>query len=113
MTRASVMTLSPLRGPRQGVLIDRLRHWLDGIGPRSLPLARLLVRLIPARCPFERTVVIAGHTVLHIPPLCQINPLFDELMALRFRALCRLEAHQQGQQERRQDRQPQARRQHP
>jgi hypothetical protein len=106
------MTLSPLRGPRQGVLIDRLRHWLDGIGPRSLPLARLLVRLIPARCPFERTVVIAGHTVLHIPPLCQINPLFDELMALRFRALCRLEAHQQGQQERSQDRQPQARRQH-
>lgn len=106
------MTLSPLRGPRHGVLIDRLRHWLDGIGPRSLPLARLLVRLIPARCPFERTVVIAGRTVLRIPPLCQINPLFDELMALRFRALCRLEAHQQGQQSHQHEHQPQARRQH-
>lgn len=105
------MTLSPLRGPRHGVLIDRLRHWLDGIGPRSLLLARLLARLIPARCPFERNVVIAGRTVLRIPPLCQINPLFDELMALRFRALCRLEAHQESQHQGQLNRQPQARRQ--
>ncbi|MCT0214185.1 Mo-dependent nitrogenase C-terminal domain-containing protein [Synechococcus sp. CS-1324] len=97
------MTHSPLRGTSPGALIDRLRHWLDGIGPRSLLLARLLVRLIPARCPFERNVVIAGHRLLHIPPLCRINPLFDQLMALRFRALCRLEAQHH--------RRPQARRQ--
>jgi len=90
------MTLSPLRGPRHGILLDRLRHWIDGIGPRSLLLARLLVRLIPARCPFERDVVIGGRTLLHIPALCQINPLFDELMALRFRALCRLETRRQS-----------------
>ncbi|MCP9773091.1 Mo-dependent nitrogenase [Synechococcus sp. Tobar12-5m-g] len=86
------MTISPLLGPRHGVLINRLRRCLDGIGPRHAAVARLLVRLIPARCPFERDVVIAGRKLLHIPPLCRINPLFDELMALRFRALCRLEA---------------------
>lgn len=85
------MTLSQRRGPRRGVLLDRLGRWLDGIGPRHTTLARLLVWLIPARCPFERDVVIAGHKLFHIPPLCKINPLFEEVAALRFRALCLLE----------------------
>lgn len=88
------MTLSSLRGPLHGVLLDRLRRWLDGIGPRHASVARLLVWLIPARCPFERDVVIAGRKILHIPPLCKINPLFEEVAALRFRALCLLESQQ-------------------
>lgn len=88
------MTISPLLGPRHGVLINRLRRWLNGIGPRHAAVARLLVRLIPARCPFERDVVIAGHTLVQIPPLCRINPLFDEVSALRFRSLCLLERRQ-------------------
>ncbi|MGK7890123.1 MAG: Mo-dependent nitrogenase C-terminal domain-containing protein, partial [Leptolyngbyaceae cyanobacterium] len=31
-----------------------------------------------------------GHTLFHIPPLCKLNPVYDELVALRFRALCYL-----------------------
>lgn len=54
--------------------------------------ARLILSLIPASCPFARTVRLGGWTIARIPPLCKINPLYDELMALRFRALCQIEA---------------------
>ncbi|MDY7024694.1 MAG: Mo-dependent nitrogenase C-terminal domain-containing protein, partial [Cyanobacteriota bacterium] len=27
---------------------------------------------------------------IHIPPLCKLNPVYDELISLRFRALCYL-----------------------
>jgi tellurite resistance protein len=73
-------------------LLDGVRRWLDGIEPSDPEVARFLVRLIPAQCPFEREVKLFGWKVVHIPPMCKINPLFDELMALRFRCLCRLEA---------------------
>ena len=71
-------------------LLDPLRHWLDGVDPQDPAVARFLVKLIPAQCPFERDVVIFGRKLAHIPPLCKINPLYDELMALRFRCLCSL-----------------------
>jgi CDP-6-deoxy-D-xylo-4-hexulose-3-dehydrase len=32
-----------------------------------------------------------GWKLVHIPPMCKINPLYDQLVALRFRCLCRLE----------------------
>jgi tellurite resistance protein len=72
-------------------LLDGVRRWLDGIEPSDPEVARFLVRLIPAQCPFERDVKLFGWKVVHIPPMCKINPLFDQLMALRFRCLCRLE----------------------
>ncbi|MFY8149965.1 MAG: Mo-dependent nitrogenase C-terminal domain-containing protein [Prochlorococcaceae cyanobacterium] len=71
--------------------LDQVRRWLDGIEPDDPAVARFLVRLIPAQCPFERDVVLFGHKIVHIPPMCQINPLYDQLVALRFRCLCRLE----------------------
>jgi Mo-dependent nitrogenase C-terminus len=49
--------------------------------------ARLICRLIPPNCPFERDVVLLGHKVFHIPALCKLNPLYDQLVELRFRAL--------------------------
>jgi hypothetical protein len=52
--------------------------------------ARTLCRMIPARCPFERTIQVFGRTILRIPPLCELNPFYNELVALRFRALCYL-----------------------
>ncbi|MFM7675358.1 MAG: Mo-dependent nitrogenase C-terminal domain-containing protein [Synechococcus sp.] len=75
--------------------LDGLRHWLDGIEPDDPAVARFLVRLIPAQCPFERDVVLFGRKIVHIPPMCKINPLYDQLVALRFRCLCRLEAADQ------------------
>ncbi|HHG2225322.1 Mo-dependent nitrogenase C-terminal domain-containing protein [Synechococcus sp. CCFWC 502] len=50
-----------------------------------------MIRLIPPQCLLERDVAIFGRKLLHIPPMCKINPLYEELMALRFRALCPLE----------------------
>ena len=46
--------------------------------------------MIPAQCPFERDVKVFGHTLFHIPPLCKLNPLYEEVVALRFRAMCYL-----------------------
>jgi tellurite resistance protein len=72
-------------------LLDGVRRFLDGIEPSDPEVARFLVRLIPAQCPFERDVKLFGWKVVHIPPMCKINPLYEQLVALRFRCLCRLE----------------------
>jgi hypothetical protein len=71
-------------------LLNGLRRWLDEIDPTDPAVARFLVRLIPAQCPFERDVTLFGRKVVHIPPMCKINPLYEQLVALRFRCLCRL-----------------------
>jgi hypothetical protein len=70
--------------------LDPLRRWLDGFRPEDPLVARFLVRLIPSQCPFERDITLFGRKVVHIPPMCQINPLYDQLVGLRFRALERL-----------------------
>lgn len=64
-----------------------LRRWLQGLEIRTPQTARRLCRLIPAQCPFARELTLFGRTLLRIPPLCKLNPLYDELMLLRFRAL--------------------------
>ncbi|MFO5437948.1 MAG: Mo-dependent nitrogenase C-terminal domain-containing protein, partial [Dolichospermum sp.] len=53
-------------------------------------LAHRLCKLIPAQCPFERDIKLFGKTLFHIPPLCKLNPLYEELVGLRFRAMCYL-----------------------
>ena len=67
-----------------------VRQWLDAIEIRNPKLARFLSKAIPAQCPFERDIKLFGHLVAHIPPLCKLNPLYDQLVGLRFRALCYL-----------------------
>lgn len=64
-----------------------LRQWLDTIEVNNLQVARWLCVLIPVRCPFERYVQLFGRTVFYIPPLCKLNPLYEQLMDLRWRAL--------------------------
>ena len=54
-------------------------------------VARFLVRLIPAQCPFERDLTLFGYKLVHIPPMCKINPLYDQLVGLRLRCLTSLE----------------------
>lgn len=70
--------------------LSRVRAWLDGWEPVEPAVARFLVRLIPAQCPFEREVRLFGHKLVHIPPMCKINPLYEELVALRMRCLTTL-----------------------
>lgn len=67
-----------------------IRHWLDTLPVESRKQARWLCKLIPAQCPFERDIVLFGHKIAHIPPLCKLNPLYEQLVGLRFRALCYL-----------------------
>jgi hypothetical protein len=67
-----------------------LRQWLDGIEVQTPRLAHFLAKTIPAQCPFERDITLFGRKIAHIPPLCKFNPLYEELVGLRFRALCYL-----------------------
>lgn len=71
-------------------LLDPLKAWLDRLDPADPAVARFLVRLIPAQCPFERDLRLFGHKLVHIPPMCKINPLYEQLVALRFRCLTSL-----------------------
>jgi hypothetical protein len=70
--------------------LPSVRRWLDEIEVRDRSLARFLSKVIPAQCPFERDIKLFGHQVAHIPPLCKLNPLYEQLVSLRFRALCYL-----------------------
>jgi hypothetical protein len=69
-------------------LLYPLRQWLDSIEVSKPQQARWLCKLIPAQCPFERDVCFFGYHLFHIPPMCKLNPLYNELIGLRFRALC-------------------------
>jgi Mo-dependent nitrogenase C-terminus len=49
--------------------------------------ARLICELIPSQCPFERDIFLWGRKLFHIPALCKLNPLYEQFVELRFRAL--------------------------
>jgi len=71
-------------------LLWPIRRWLANVDVCDRTLAHRLCRLIPAQCPFERDFNVLGRTLFHIPPLCKLNPLYEEIVTLRFRALCYL-----------------------
>lgn len=64
-----------------------LRDWLDRLDIQDPRVARFLCKMIPSQCPFERDVTLFGRKIVHIPPMCKINPLYEQLVGLRFRAL--------------------------
>jgi len=68
-------------------ILHPIRQCLDGMEVRNRQFAKLVCKLIPSQCPFARDIKLFGQTIIHIPPLCKINPLYDQLMGLRFRAL--------------------------
>jgi hypothetical protein len=68
-------------------LLVSVRQWLDSIEIHSQEQANWLCHLIPASCPFARTISICGRILFTIPPLCKLNPVYEQLMLLRFRAL--------------------------
>ncbi|MUH00074.1 nitrogenase [Scytonema sp. UIC 10036] len=71
-------------------LLQPLRDWLDSLDIQNRKLARFIAQTIPAQCPFERDIVLFNRKIAHIPPLCKLNPLYDQFVGLRFRALCYL-----------------------
>ncbi len=73
-------------GPMDSML-DPLKNWLEQLDVKDTKIARFLCKVIPAQCPFERDVFLFGRKIAHIPAMCQINPLYDQLTGLRFRSL--------------------------
>jgi Mo-dependent nitrogenase C-terminus len=71
-------------------LLQPIRQWLDEMEIQNRKLAKFIAKLIPAQCPFERDIMVFGRKIGHIPPMCKLNPLYDEFVGLRFRALCYL-----------------------
>jgi hypothetical protein len=71
-------------------LLQPLRHWLDALEISNRQWARIIAKVIPAQCPFEREVMLFGRKIAYIPPMCKLNPLYDQFVGLRFRALCYL-----------------------
>lgn len=68
-------------------LFRPIRRSIDNVEITTPALAHRICKLIPAQCPFARKIQLFGRTLLTIPPLCKINPVYEELMMLRFRAL--------------------------
>lgn len=68
-------------------VLKPVRSWLDNTEIHDPKVARFLCKMIPPQCPFERDIKLFGHKVVHIPPLCKLNPLYEQLVGIRFRAL--------------------------
>jgi hypothetical protein len=68
-------------------LLQPIRQWLESIKIEDYQLARLLCTIIPASCPFEREIKLRNRTIVYIPPLCKLNPFYEQLVELRFKAL--------------------------
>ncbi|MEB3294910.1 MAG: Mo-dependent nitrogenase C-terminal domain-containing protein [Synechococcales bacterium] len=83
----------PARSPIDALLnvvLKPVRNWLDDIEINDRQTAHLICRLIPDQCPFARDIMLMGRKLGYIPPLCKLNPLYDQLVGLRFRSLCYL-----------------------
>ncbi|MBF2025525.1 MAG: Mo-dependent nitrogenase [Oscillatoriales cyanobacterium C42_A2020_001] len=81
------LPLTPLSAQDQLDVLYPVRDWLDSMEIHDPKVARMLCKLIPSQCPFERDITLFGRKLVHIPPLCKINPLYEQLVGLRFRAL--------------------------
>ncbi|RCJ42727.1 nitrogenase [Nostoc minutum NIES-26] len=68
-------------------LLNQIRYQLEVVEIHDYNLARLLCKIIPSHCPFERTVKINGRTLFRIPPLCKLNPLYEQVIGLRYKCL--------------------------
>jgi hypothetical protein len=82
-------TFHPENQPRCTAL-QPIQQWLDNFEIRDPKIARAIARLVPAQCPFERNIIFFGRKVGYIPPLCKLNPLYEQFVNLRFRSLCYL-----------------------
>ncbi|MGD1898957.1 MAG: Mo-dependent nitrogenase C-terminal domain-containing protein [Phormidesmis sp.] len=63
-----------------------IRRWINQIEVTNVQTAQRICRLIPNTCSTGYTLSFFGRTWLHMPSPCELNPLADELVDLRFRA---------------------------
>jgi Mo-dependent nitrogenase C-terminus len=68
-------------------LLNLIRHRLESVEINDKGIARSLCKIIPASCPFEREIKLGNRRILYIPPLCKLNPFYEQLVMLRFRSL--------------------------
>lgn len=68
-------------------LLQPVKEWLDKMEIEDPRLARFICKMVPSQCPFERDIKLFGQKIVHIPPLCKLNPIYDQLVGLRFRSL--------------------------
>jgi tellurite resistance protein len=89
LAKSSAVQLAKSRGGIEQPLdvLHPVRDWLDQMEIHDPKVAHFLCRLIPSQCPFERDINLFGRKIAHIPPLCKLNPLYEQLVSLRFRAL--------------------------
>ncbi len=67
--------------------LSPFRFLIERIEVENREIARFICQLIPCHCPFERDVSFLGKKLFHIPPLCKLNPLYQDFIGLRLRAL--------------------------
>ena len=63
-----------------------LRRWVNNLEVSSVTTAQWICRVIPNTCSSGYDFTVFGRISLHVPSLCKLNPLADELVDLRFRA---------------------------
>lgn len=68
-------------------VLKPVKNWLDGMDVKDPRVARFLCKMIPSQCPFERDIKLFGKKIVHIPPMCELNPLYEQMVSLRFRSL--------------------------
>lgn len=74
-------------------LLILLRKQLDEIKIHNSEQAEFVCRLIPTSCPFERDFKLGDRTIFRIPSVCKLNPFYQQLVELRFRAQAYLTQH--------------------
>ena len=85
--QAADSTISIDKQAEHKELLQPVKEWLDGMDVKDPRLARFVCKMIPSQCPFERDINLFGRTIAHIPPLCKLNPLYEQFVGLRFRSL--------------------------
>ena len=87
-TAGAASSLTPPQKSKSGVdVLHPVKDWLEGMEVKDPRLAKFVCKVIPPQCPFERDINLFGRKVAHIPPLCKLNPLYEQFTMLRFRSL--------------------------
>ena len=68
-------------------VLQPVKEWLDEMEVGDPRVAKFVCKMVPSQCPFERDIKLFGRKIVHIPPLCKLNPLYEQLVGLRFRSL--------------------------
>lgn len=84
----AVSSLTPPKKSKSSVdVLYPVKEWLEGMNVKDPRLAKFICKVIPPQCPFERDINLFGRKIAHIPPLCKLNPLYEQFTLLRFRSL--------------------------